>query len=55
MKPENCPKSLEDLFNEFERTLNPWKKASLAWKIIFCSLYSVENQSFDSSHSPRFK
>jgi len=43
MNKEDCDKSFEELFEEFEKEHNPWKKAALAWKIVLCIMYKSEN------------
>jgi hypothetical protein len=44
MKKEDCRKTLEAMFDEFEHEHRPWRKASLAWKIVICTMFLQENR-----------
>lgn len=44
MKQEDCDKTLEAMFDEFEHERSPWRKVSLAWKIVLCTMYHQENR-----------
>lgn len=43
MNSHDCEKTLESMFDDFDHEHSPWKKLSLAWKIVLCTMYRSEN------------
>ncbi len=43
MRKEDCSKLLETMFDDFEHEHNPFRKVSLAWKIVLCTMFKSEN------------